>query len=141
MRPTTLACKRSIYPNDLLNDLFFSTRPESNHASTYSKPSTNIVENKKAYVISLAAPGMDKSDFKISLDGNKLSISSKKEQSSDEKVYLQHEFQYGTFTKKFELPENADKTKISAAYTNGVLDIEIAKTKESVAVNKQIKIK
>lgn len=141
MRPTTLAYNKRVYPNDLLNDLFFNNYPEVNTAEYYSKPMVNIVENEKAYVISLAAPGMNKSDFKINLDGNNLSISSAQEQNLGESAYLRQEFHYGAFTKKYELPEDADKTKIKAAYTNGVLEIEILKTKESKTVNKNIKIK
>lgn len=52
---------------------------------TMDVPAVNISEQKDEYLVSLAAPGMKKDDFKIDVDGNILTISSEKEESREEK--------------------------------------------------------
>ena len=52
---------------------------------TLNVPAVNITEEKNEYLVSLAVPGMKKSDFKIDVDGNMLTISSEKEETKEEK--------------------------------------------------------
>jgi HSP20 family protein len=52
---------------------------------TMNVPAVNITEHKNEYKVELAVPGMKKDDFKIAVDGNMLTISSEKEESSEEK--------------------------------------------------------
>lgn len=98
-------------------------------------PAINVIENEKDYTVEIAAPGMTKEDFKITIDkDNNLSIEMEKknetkEESKDKKKYLRREFSYSKFEQSILLPENVDKDKISAKMDNGVLSIEIPKTK------------
>ena len=57
-------------------------------------PSVNIVEGKNDFRIEVAAPGLQKDDFKINLDNNVLTISSEKEEKQEEKDerYMRREF-------------------------------------------------
>ena len=48
-------------------------------------PSVNVTEADKEYRIAVAAPGLQKEDFKINVDGNMISISAEKSSSSEEK--------------------------------------------------------
>ncbi len=70
---------------------FFDT--ESRH----SLPAVNIVEGKDEYRIEVAAPGLNKEDFKISLENNVLTVSSEKEEKHEEKEerVMRREFSYG----------------------------------------------
>ena len=49
-------------------------------------PAVNITEQPNEYLLSLAAPGMKKEDFKIDVDGNMLTISSEKEEKKEDLV-------------------------------------------------------
>ena len=103
----------------------------SNFSNTSTTlPSVNIRETPDNYEVEVAAPGMDKNDFKVTLDGNLLTISSVKEQrqSNQDESFTRREFSYQSFQRSFELPKNVvDEEKISAKYENGLLLLSIPK--------------
>jgi len=97
-------------------------------------PAVNIKETADNYVVELAAPGMAKKDFKIELDGNKLTVSSEKssqkEEMEDEKYSLR-EFSYQSFQRTFNLQKDVmDIDKIEARYEHGLLHLLIPKKEE-----------
>ena len=96
-------------------------------------PATNIKETKDEYTLQLAAPGMKKSDFKIEVNNNVLTISSESETSREEKNegYTRKEFSYHSFSRSFNLPQTVNKDAISANYTDGLLNISIPKRDEA----------
>ena len=120
--------------NNFFNDDLFNW--ERNFASTdNSLPAVNIRETPDTFLVEMAAPGMEKKDFKIELDGSALTISSEKQNESEEKEgenYSRKEFSYQSFYRTFNLPKevvNADKIK--AKYENGLLRLEIPKREEA----------
>ncbi len=108
-------------------------------------PSANIIENKDDYKISLAAPGLKKSDFNIDVNGNMLTISSEKEESKDEKDsrHTRREYNYSSFSRTFTMPDEVSKDKIEAVYEDGVLKLTLPKKEEAkkLAVSKHIAVK
>ncbi|MCV9927079.1 Hsp20/alpha crystallin family protein [Flavobacterium sp. LS1R49] len=116
----------------------------SNFSSTSTTiPSINIKENNENYEVEVAAPGMDKNDFKITLDGNLLTISSAKEHEKEivEDNYTRREFSYQSFQRRFELPNNVvDEDNIKAHYDNGLLSLVIPKKEEETKENKAPKV-
>jgi HSP20 family protein len=121
----------------VFNDSFFSDRMIAR------VPAVNISETKDHYVIEMAAPGLNKEDFKIHLDNNLLSVSveQKKEQTEQDKQYNKREFSYTSFVRSFALPDSADDANIEAQYVNGMLNIHVAKKDEAKQVARQIEIK
>jgi HSP20 family protein len=106
-------------------------------------PAVNITEGKEDYKIDVAAPGLNKEDFKISLDNNVLSISSEKEvkNESKEENVLRKEFSYSSFCRTFTLPETVNGDKIKATHNDGILSIVVPKRDEAkVKPVKEIKI-
>lgn len=107
-------------------------------------PSVNIIEGKEDFRIEVAAPGLEKGDFKINLENNVLTISSEKEEKNEEKEerYMRREFSYTSFRRSFSLPQTVEAEKISANHSNGVLTISIPKREEAkVKPAKQIEIR
>ncbi|HNX44214.1 MAG TPA: Hsp20/alpha crystallin family protein [Bacteroidales bacterium] len=98
-----------------------------------TEPSVNIVEGKTDFRIEVAAPGLEKDDFRITLQNNVLTISSEKETSKEEKdeKFMRREFSYAQFRRSFSLPDTADSANISANHKNGVLYIAIPKKDEA----------
>ena len=96
-------------------------------------PAVNITEQKNEYLVSLAAPGLKKEDFKIDVDGNMLTISSEKEESKEEKdkKFNRKEYSYSSFSRSFTLPEEINKEKIEAKYEDGVLKISLPRKEEA----------
>jgi HSP20 family protein len=103
-------------------------------ASTGSIPAVNVVENKEGFRIEVAAPGLQKSDFKLNLEKNQLTISAHQEQNeeaSNEK-YSRREFKYSSFQRTFTLPNSVDGEKIAASYVDGILKVELPKREEAI---------
>lgn len=102
-------------------------------------PSVNIAEHDQNFRIELAAPGLEKKDFKISVDNGMITISAeKKEETKEEKEnYMRREFSYNKFTRTFRLPENCVTDKIDAKYENGVLRLMLPK--KEVTMTKPVK--
>jgi len=111
---------------------------------TVKVPAVNITEQKNEYLVSLAAPGLKKEDFKIDVDGNMLTISSEKEENKEEKdkKFTRKEYSYSSFSRSFTLPEEINQAKIEAKYEDGVLKISLPR-KEGVnkPAAKQISVK
>jgi HSP20 family protein len=123
----------SIWNNFFNNDLFNWENNFINSGNTL--PAVNIKEKPDSFSVEMAAPGMDKKDFKIEIDGSALTISSEKQHESEEKEgenFNRKEFSYQSFYRTFHLPKevvNADK--IVAKYENGILRLEIPKKEEA----------
>lgn len=103
--------------------------------SNTSMPAVNIKETPENFLVEMAAPGMEKKDFKIELDGHTLSISSEKQNNREEQEgesYNRKEFSYQSFYRTFHLPKDVvDADKIKAKYENGLLQLEIPKKEEA----------
>lgn len=106
-------------------------------------PDANITENDKNFSIELAAPGLEKKDFKVEVQDGVLSISAEKkeEKSEEDKNYRRREFSYNSFSRSFTLPENSMSDKIDAKYENGVLRLTLPKKEVTISKPaKQIKV-
>jgi HSP20 family protein len=106
-------------------------------------PNANIVENDKDFRIELAAPGLERKDFKVEINNGILSISAEKEEEKkeDRKNYKRREFSYNSFSRSFVLPENSLVDKIDAKYEDGILRILLPKKEVTLSKPaKQIKV-
>ena len=95
--------------------------PSEVFSRSHTMPPANVTETKDEYVVSVAAPGLKKDDFKVDLDGNILTISSEKEEKKEEKEqkFTRKEYNYSAFSRSFTLPELVNKEKIAAKYSLG----------------------
>ena len=123
----------SLLDNFLSRDLF--DWGSSNFSSTNTTlPAVNVIENNDSYEIEVAAPGMKKNDFQVTLENNLLTISSERNEEKKEKEkgqYTRREFSYQSFQRSFTVPESeVDGEKISAKYCDGVLCITLPKREE-----------
>lgn len=110
----------------LFNDFFEN---DWNLKRNTTAPAINVIEDENEYTIEVAAPGMTKNDFNVSLtEEDYLTISLEKKDGEDNnKKYLRREFSYSKFQQTLVLPEDVDIEKISAAMANGVLTINLKK--------------
>ena len=134
--------QRGLVPS--LNNVFDSIFTDSffSGGNAVMVPSVNIFETADSFQVELAAPGLEKSDFKISLDRKLLNVSVEKEQTNDtqDKSYSRKEFSYHSFVRSFTIPEGADEHGITANYENGLLNITIPKKEEAKLISRQIEI-
>lgn len=139
MLPTFYKRSYSPFLSNLFDDsLFFDSSSKSG-----TLPAVNIKECEKNFTLELAVPGMKKSDFKIEVNDDVLTISSevKNEVNEEKEGYKRMEFSYTSFCRSFYLPENVKVENIKASYKDGILNVEIPKAKEDkVSRNREISI-
>jgi len=121
--------------NDFFNRDLWDWGMRNNSTTNTSIPAVNIRETAEAFEVEVAAPGMNKDDFRIELDNNVLTISSERESRNDEKEgerYARREFSYQSFQRTFHLSKDVvDADKIQAKYENGLLRLIIPKREEA----------
>lgn len=96
-------------------------------------PAFEIKETKDGYVFKADVPGVQQRDLDISLTGNRLTVTGKRESEKSDKTetYYTYERSYGGFTRSFTLPEGVDTAAIHADLRDGVLSIALPKKPES----------
>ena len=114
---------------DIFNDFFDNSWMER---PTYTAPAINVIETEKEYEVELAAPGLDKEDFKVHVDEeNNLHIEMEKKTENKEGKkhgrYLRREFSYEKFQQTLLLPDDVDAEKIEAKVEKGVLNVHLPK--------------
>ena len=125
--------------SDIFNDFFDNRWMERSNATA---PSINVIEHEHDYTLELAAPGMTKEDFHVTLDeeGDLVIKMEKKVENKDENKenghYLRREFNYTKFQQTMLLPEDAVRENISAKVENGVLTVNIPKVEKVKADDK-----
>ena len=106
----------------------------------------NISELENSYLLELIAPGFEKSDFKVNLDKQVLTISVEKKQPGDtelvnNKKVIRKEYAYRSFKRSFTIDEKVDASRIEASYVNGVLTLNLPKKENVKQSAKEINIR
>ena len=112
--------------------------------SMEKQPATNISESETQFLLEIAVPGKSKSDFKIEINKEILTIGleSENEIAENDPLYYKKEFDYSSFQRSFTLPDSVAVDQIDARYTDGVLKLVLPKKKESLPQPKKwIKVK
>ena len=127
-----LARRNSNWLPDVFND-FFDTDFLPKVNSNTTAPAINVIEKKDEYDVELAAPGMTKEDFKVSLDEDRnlvVELDKKVEKTEENKEcghYLRREFSYTKFHQTLLLPDDVNRDAIKATVENGVLKVVLPK--------------
>ena len=103
-------------------------------------PKVEVQENGKTYTITVELPGVEQKDVKVLVEDDVLTISGEKHvERTDEKTHYS-ERSYGSFTRAFTLPSDADRNGISANFSKGVLTLQVAKTASRPERTRQIEV-
>jgi len=121
-------------------DLMPSSEPRALRVFEHM-PKVEVKENGKTYSVTVELPGLDEKDVKVQVEDDVLTISGEKNvEKTDDKTHYS-ERSYGSFTRAFTLPADADRNGITATFAKGVLTLQIAKTATPSAEVKQVAIK
>jgi HSP20 family protein len=117
--------------SDLMNEMYIEEKVYPNQF--IANPPANVLESKFDFRIEIAAPGFEKSDFKIDLDKNLLTISlDKKVDENEEEKFNLKEFNFNSFNRSFKISEKINTEKVNAIYKNGLLQITLPKREEAI---------
>lgn len=106
---------------------------ESSVVTSQWAPRVDIKEEESRFVIYADLPGIDPQDVEVLMDKGILSIKGERKGESSEQTerYSRIERRYGSFHRRFALPDAADPEGITASGHNGVLEISIPKRPET----------
>ena len=115
--------------DDLFTDLPVFIKNEFNSLGRKDSVPVNVKETANSFLLELAAPGYEKTDFKISLEQQVLTISAeKKPEVKDETIrQIRKEFRTQSFKRSFTIDDKVDATNIEATYINGILTLNLPK--------------
>ncbi|HCC37237.1 MAG TPA: molecular chaperone Hsp20 [Treponema sp.] len=139
-RPNTL--ENALSDFDRYFENFFGDSILTSAKKGFSRlPAVDIRETEKEYFLEMELAGFDEKNIGVHLDGGILTISSKEEETSEEKKeqtdsktsgeYILRERRSCGFSRSFKLPDNTDPESVSASFKNGVLSLEIKKRPEA----------
>src|SRR6266850_4425624 len=103
-------------------------------------PEVDISEDDHGYLLKADLPEMKKDDVKVTVEDGILNVSGerKTEKEDQKRKFHRIERSYGTFRRSFTLPEDADSTKVTAEFRDGVLKVHLPTT--AIARSKAIEI-
>ena len=122
---------------EVFNTLFDTDLFPKMNMTTTTSPAINVIEKDNEYDVELAAPGMTRDDFKVTLDEEQnlvVDLEKKVETGDGDDAtkaetgrYLRREFSYTKFHQTLLLPDDVDREKISATCEHGVLKVILPK--------------
>jgi HSP20 family protein len=125
---------------DLFDDRFFDA---DWLRKVQEVPAVNVMEKEKEFEIQMAAPGLTKKDFNITIENGVLTIFVEKEIENEQKDknFTRKEYNYTNFSRSFTLPESVKTEKVDAFYENGILKLVLPKEVEAKVKPKAIEVR
>src|ERR1043166_6898788 len=105
-------------------------------------PSVDITEDDKEYLVKADLPEVKKEDVRLTVQDDVMSISGERKYEKEEKGKKYHRVEraYGSFMRSFTLPEDADGSKVSAEYKEGVLKVHLPKSEKTKPKSIEVKV-
>ncbi len=105
-------------------------------------PSADISETDKEYVIRAELPAVKKEDVHVTLDDGMITIKGERKQQKEDKNEKFHRTEsfYGSFERRFSLPENVNSETVRCESKDGILTIHIPKTETAKHKPKEIAV-
>jgi HSP20 family protein len=143
MATNTLAKKRDFLPSSF-DDFFkpWNEWFETGFKRMLTIPAVNVADKKDYYEVSMAVPGFKKDDLNIDVDESLMTISAADETEKEDKDegYTRKEYNYSSFSRSFSLPQDVNKEKITATYTDGILCLRLPKKDISKSTTSKITV-
>jgi len=105
-------------------------------------PLVDIAETDHEYLIKVELPDMKKEDVRLRVEDDLLTISGERKFEKEDKGLKHHRIEraYGSFMRSFSLPEDADSSKVTADYKDGMLQVHLPKSQKATAKAIEIKV-
>lgn len=105
-------------------------------------PLADITETEEAFHINAELPGVKKEDVDVSLSNGALTLKGERKTEEETKDEKQHRIErfHGTFTRRFELPDNIESSAITAEYVDGVLNLTVPKATKKIPETMKVDI-
>ena len=137
------------FVDDLFTELPILFKNDFNKPERKGFVPVNVKETENSYQLDVVAPGFEKTDFKINLDQQLLTISVEKKEemketaigTTSQEKHIRREYNFRSFKRSFTIDEKIDATKITASYINGIMTLNLPKKEVVKASPTEIVIK
>jgi len=93
-------------------------------------PLADVVETAEAYLVEVELPGLDRDDVTIQAQGDELVVrGERRPATTGSPVFHRLERRYGPFARGFRFAEEVDPDRITAAFSDGLLRLEVPKVR------------
>ena len=135
LNPTKSLMRDAFFPT-AFNSLFDSMLNQATmteEKGAFFTPRTDISEQENGYEIEVSLPGLKKEEIKLDMKHDLLTISGERKVKHEEKGKQFHKIEshYGSFSRSFQLPDNANKEEIADSFADGILHISIPKRQDA----------
>lgn len=124
----------------LMAGMMSSRMPQTGLTDASYRPDIDIKETASTYVLKLDLPGLDKDKIDVKVRDGYLTISGQREAEAkhEDEGFYRMERSFGSFTRSFPLPGDADAEAMKAQTQDGVLTITIPKKQPAAGNEKQV---
>lgn len=105
-------------------------------------PLVDITEDDKEYLVTAELPGLKKEDVKVTVEQGVLLLQGERKFEKEEKNRRYHRVEraYGSFVRSFSVPDDAEGTKISADFKEGILRVHLPKSEHAKPKSIDVKV-
>ncbi|QGX98862.1 Hsp20/alpha crystallin family protein [Roseovarius faecimaris] len=105
-------------------------------------PASDASSDEEAYRITMELPGVEEDDIEIAVQDGVVTVKGEKSDSREEKgeTWYFSERQFGSFSRSFRLPADAQGDKVEARLKDGVLSLSVPKAKPKSPETQKVKI-
>jgi HSP20 family protein len=115
----------------VVNDLFGQDASARAVADRARRPAADLAADKDGYIFRFDLPGVPKDAIDISVENDVLTISGERKSAlvaEEGRNVYRRETPCGRFERSFRLPDDADAERVSASYTDGVLEVRVPRS-------------
>ena len=105
-------------------------------------PLVDVTEDDREYLIKAELPEVRKEDVKVTVENGVLTIAGERKLEKEDKNRKYHRVEraYGSFVRSFSVPDDADHTRVSADFRDGVLTLHLIKHEKAQPKSIEIKV-
>ncbi|MFM1941352.1 MAG: hypothetical protein RI897_334 [Verrucomicrobiota bacterium] len=105
-------------------------------------PLVDVAEDEKGYSIKAELPEVKKEDVHVTVENGVLTINGERKFETEEKGRRYHRVEraYGSFTRSFTMPEDAESDHVTAEFRDGVLNVRITKSEKARPKSIEVKV-
>jgi len=105
-------------------------------------PASDASANGAAYRITMELPGVEEKDIELSVQGGMITVKGEKSAQREEKgdTWFFSERQYGSFSRSFRVPADAEADRVEADLKDGVLTITVPRKNPTEARSTRVRI-
>ncbi len=124
---------KDVFDRFFNRNLPLAAKSKKDSMDSFWTPAVDVYDKKDKLVVKAELPGVDKKDVKITVDDDNLTISgeTKREEEVKEKDYYCAERSYGSFSRSISLPVAVERDKVKASFKDGVLTVDLPKSKDA----------